>query len=372
MVRGAIALDTAMKPDWLAKYRENNQQVFEAKPVKKSKYSSITQLESLLTKPVKGAAIPRIDMQGVEVMGLNDAVEKMPAQIAQILSKEEVAADQFEAYVNSNFNSGHVIIVGRKAHKKKIAMETKLEEGALQKSIIIIEEGVECCIVNKMHGSGTVLHSQTIYLKEGANATICTIHSESGSLIASQQCIVEGRGKLTNNNCWFGPKTARARVANILNGDGASEREYSLLYSGETQHFDINSSSVHRQRATESHCIFKSVLDGESRNVFDAMIRIEEGATGANALLECHSMILGEKASSNQIPSLEIKTDDVKATHSATVAHIDDDELFYLCSRGIKKESAREMVAKGFLQSVSYMLPQAVRGEIGGEIEKAL
>ena len=343
-------------------YIEKNSAIFRGKPIKKSKYTSISKLEGFLeAAPGKMVVSPKIKSGKAIVMQLDEAILKMPKLLGEISAKEEEASDQFEAFVNSNFNSGFVIIAGTQENNAVLNFEIDIPNGACTKYFLIIEEGAQANIAQEIKSNGNALYSETVYLGQSSKAGIARIHLEGKNAIIAQQCVLEKDSALENNNTWVGGKTIRASVRNILEGEGSSAKEYSILLARGAQHFDINYSSIHRAPSSESHCIFNSALRDESRNVFDGMIRIEEAGAKTNALLECHSMILGDKASSNQIPGLEILTDDVKATHSATVARIDEDEMFYLQSRGLPMADAKKMVVKSFLESVVYKMPIALR-----------
>ncbi len=368
------APQAARAEDWLAQYRGKNLEIFNARPIKKSKYSSIPRLEALLAKPTAGAKAPMPKITGgpVRVLAFEEALNAMPGQMRQILEKEEPTRDQFGAFVNANFSSGFVAVVGRECDGKTIRAELSLPDGVCAKGFFIFEKGVKAAIVMEISGSGTLLYNETAHVQDGASACIARLHLASGGIIDYQQCIVGKGSELVNSNAWFGGGLVRANADVILDGEGCRAEDFSVLLSEGKEQFDLNYSSIHRGAGSFSHNIFNSCLKGESRCVYDGMIRIEESASKTNALLETHSMILGNNASSNQIPQLEIKTDDVKATHSATVAKIEEDELFYLQAKGIPGEEAKKMVVLSFLESVVLKLPQAAREGIMENIERKL
>jgi Fe-S cluster assembly scaffold protein SufB len=129
---------------------------------------------------------------------------------------------------------------------------------------------------------------------------------------------------------------------------------------------------VHVATGTSSFTEIKSVLSGSAKNVFNGMIKILPSGQKTNAMLEAHSMLLSEQASSNNIPGLEIEADDVSATHSASVAQVLDEQLFYLESRGIKKDLARQLIVTSFIESVIYRLPEEFREQLFVLVEKNL
>lgn len=355
--------------DWLSQYHEKNRAIAQARPVRKSKYMSISRLEGMLQKPSAKIRMPKIVGADVAAIPIEQALKKIPEKIAAALSREEGPKDQFGAFVNANFDSGFVLELGKECNGKKIEVELSLSDGSCAKGIYLVAGGIEVEVVEKISGSGTILYSETAHIGDGARLSIARLHHAHAKIIDYQQCIVGKDAMLVNSNTWLGGELVRADACIILDGNGSRAEDYSILLSAGKEQFDLNYSSVHKAPGSFSHNIFNSVLQDESRCVYDGIIRIEPSGSKTNALLETHSMILGGKASSNQIPQLEIKTDDVKATHCATVSKIDDDELFYMQAKGIPIEEARKMAVIGFLEGVVLRLPQNARERIMREIE---
>lgn len=368
-----LTAKTEANSDWLSAYKEKNRIIFDARPLKKSKYTSISRLEELLISE-KGPQVKILTKVGKAhgPMTLKKALSEMPEKIALILSKEERAKDQFEAYINANFDENAECVVIIPMGCAEVTLEIELPQGSCAKYFIIAEKGADVNIIEKIKAKGSALANETVYAEGNQTIKLTKIYLESKNLISCQQCILGKDARLVNGNAWLAGSFVRTNTCNILDGQGSAVEDYSLLLASGTEHYDINYSSVHRAKDTFSHNIFNSALKDNSRAVYDGMIRIEEGGARANALLETHSMILGSGASSNQIPQLEIKTDEVKATHSATVAHIEEEELFYLQAKGIQREEAQRMVVKGFLESIVLKLPQGAREEIIARIDKKL
>ena len=367
-----LAYSKNPKHKFLQKFTRKNAKIFNEKPLKKSKYTSIAKLDELLVKSEKEIKLePKITGKG-RIISLEQALREMPETIQKILEKEEKAKDQYEGFVNSNFNSSFVLVIGKEANNETINLELNLENGIIAKYFIIVEENVKVSLIERLKGEGTVICGETAYLKNNATLNHARINDLGEKSIIYQQLILERDSSLVNSNFWFNGKLVRANTVDVLEGQGANAKDYNILLSKEKDHFDLNYKASHRGTDTSTHCIFKAVLRDESKNVFDGMILIEPSGERTNALLECHSMILGEKASSNQIPGLEIKTDDVKATHSATVARIEEDELFYLESKGISRAEAKRMIVTSFLESVIFQLPLEIQQPLREEFEKRI
>ena len=109
---------------------------------------------------------------------------------------------------------------------------------------------------------------------------------------------------------------------------------------------------LHRQSNTFSDLLYKGVMGKDSFTSWKGNIIVEQGTRGANGYQANKNLIIDESAKLETIPCLEIKTDDVKCSHGVTVGNIDEDHLFYLQSRGMGKEEARQLIIAGFLESI--------------------
>ncbi|MEK6958103.1 MAG: SufD family Fe-S cluster assembly protein [archaeon] len=350
----------------LEEYRKKNLEIFAAKPIKKSKYSSIARLDESLEKSNGNV---KVKVLGAKLQSLREFTEKNQEMIGKILSMEEAPKDQFEAFVNANFSDSFVITVSGKTNAE-ITLEA--DEEACIKYFIIAEQNCEVQIMQALKGEAKLLCNCTLLVREGARVTLATLHLNTADKFFHQQSILEKDASFTNNASWFDGSYVRAKATAILAGEGSTALDYSILFGKGKKHYDLNYVALHKTTNSKSHAVFKAALKDECTNVFDGMIRIKPKADGTNALLECNSMILGEKARSNQIPGLEIETDEVKATHSATVERIEDEQLYYLQSRGIGKEDAKDIIVESFLESVVFLLPEGVRKPIKEEIGKQL
>lgn len=144
----------------------------------------------------------------------------------------------------------------------------------------------------------------------------------------------------------------------ILAGEGASITFLGLLLGKEDQGLKLKIFVDHQAENTKSNVIIKGVLCDTSHIFFDGLIKIENGAKGTDAWLAAHLLLLSQKARGIAVPNLEILENDIKAGHAATVGKINDLELFYLMSRGLSEEKAKELIVQGFLDSMISQFPK--------------
>ncbi len=157
-----------------------------------------------------------------------------------------------------------------------------------------------------------------------------------------------------------GARLHKSRIDNQLVGRGCSVNQVEIGFGGDAQLFDLTSYTRHIGRDTTGDLLSKGVFLDRARGYFKGMIDIERSANGTDSFLGEFAMLLTKQARSVTIPSLEIDQPDVRrAMHSSSVGPIDEDEIFYLMSRGLPREIARKFIVMGFLEPVVARIPLA-------------
>jgi Fe-S cluster assembly protein SufD len=135
------------------------------------------------------------------------------------------------------------------------------------------------------------------------------------------------------------------------------------------QHTDTHSIIDHRQPRCRSQQLYKGILDGKSRAVFNGKVFVRHGAQQTDARQTNKNLLLSKEARVDTKPQLEIFADDVKCTHGAAIGQLEEDEVFYLESRGIRPELARNLLTYGFAEEVIEKIKIAsVRQELDAAV----
>ncbi len=138
--------------------------------------------------------------------------------------------------------------------------------------------------------------------------------------------------------------------ANVVLSAESSECCLSAIYLGrESQHHDITTNMTHSKGYCQSKQVIRGVLDDEARGVFQGKVSVSQDAQKTDGQQMSRALLLSRKAEANAKPELEIYADDVVCSHGATVGELNDDQLFYLTSRGIHRDTARAMLISAFL-----------------------
>jgi Fe-S cluster assembly protein SufD len=124
----------------------------------------------------------------------------------------------------------------------------------------------------------------------------------------------------------------------------------SRLHVTGTDNIDINLTIIHAVPNTSARTSIKAVVDGRGRVNLKGTIIVRPGAQNTNSFLEERVLLLSQNATAEAVPNLEIEANDVKCSHAATIGQIDQEQLFYLQSRGLTTAQAKSLIAQGFLR----------------------
>ncbi len=145
------------------------------------------------------------------------------------------------------------------------------------------------------------------------------------------------------------PVTVSKRVILQLNGQGAIASVHGVILGTGTQSVHLTTVTRHIAPNTSARVNVHGVLTDQAEVDYDGLIKILPQAQVTDSYLASHTLLLGEQCRANAIPSLEIEANEVKCSHEATVAPIDEEDIFYLMSRGLSRTAAEQLITNGFL-----------------------
>jgi Fe-S cluster assembly protein SufD len=146
----------------------------------------------------------------------------------------------------------------------------------------------------------------------------------------------------------LGSKTGKSRMESRLTGPGSTAKLTGAYVLDGTQHVDLDTTQEHDAPHATSDLFFKGVLSGSARSVWRGVIRVAKDAQKTDAYQENRNLVLSPKAHADSIPGLEIKANDVRCTHGATIGRVDPEALYYLMSRGLDRPAAERLIVEGF------------------------
>src|SRR5258705_9214436 len=137
-------------------------------------------------------------------------------------------------------------------------------------------------------------------------------------------------------------------------------RHTGLYITQRDEHLDLFTTDLHEAGHTPGDTVWKGALTGESRASYEGLIHIVKDAQEVDTYLQTHSMLLSPRAKRDSIPSLIVETDNVKASHGGTVGEIDENQVFYMMSRGITRRDAVRILVEGYFEEVIQRLHDPV------------
>jgi len=175
----------------------------------------------------------------------------------------------------------------------------------------------------------------------------------------------------------LGASLAKSRIDAVLAGEGAEAQILGLSFGDGDQHFDYQTLQDHEAPKTVSDLLFKAALAGSASEVWNGTVRIQKPARGADANQTSRNLLLSEKAKAAPIPVLEIEQYDVlRCSHGATAGPIDEEQLFYLESRGVEHKESEHLLVRAFFHDVLDRVPteslrDAIELAVEAKLEKA-
>jgi Fe-S cluster assembly scaffold protein SufB len=182
--------------------------------------------------------------------------------------------------------------------------------------------------------------------------------------VSTRKGFVEQDGKMSWYTGMFGTSLSRYKTDSVMKGPGASSEDVEIVFGTEKQLFDVSSNLDHIGFSTRGRVMVKSIMKDESKSLFKGMIKIRKDAKTSEAYLAGHAILLNKGSHSDAIPGLEIETNEVRATHSASVSQIDEEQIFYLMCRGLDRESAKREIVHGFVEPLSRKMSPFIRAWI--------
>jgi len=155
----------------------------------------------------------------------------------------------------------------------------------------------------------------------------------------------------------FGGEYARVRSDSSLVGQGATSHLLAVYFGEGHQMHDFATFQSHTGKHTTSNLLFKGAVANTSHSVYRGVIGVQKGASGTNAFQTNRNLVLDEGAHADSVPTLEIEENDVSCSHASAVGPIDEEQRFYLESRGVPPEVADRLIVFGFLDDALERVP---------------
>jgi Fe-S cluster assembly protein SufD len=313
-------------------------------------------------------------------------IEEAPAELIERYLGSLVSAhdDAFVALNDAGVRGTAFVYVPRGAIvDSPISLRTvQARTGTLlnQRTLVVVEEGAEVEVWEQfLSGDEQVdgVFNVVTELIVSDNARLRYVCgqglAEKSWIFGAQRAEIGRDGRLDWVALGFGSARGHVRMETRLSGEGADARVTGAYATHGRQHIDFDTTQEHAAPNTTSDLAFRGVLQGRSSAVWKGNIIVDPGAQKTDAFQESRNLLISKRAHADAIPGLEIQANDVRCTHAAAVAQVDPEQLFYLRSRGLPEEIAKQLVIEGFLSAlVERFEAGPVREVLGEALERRL
>jgi Fe-S cluster assembly protein SufD len=304
--------------------------------------------------------------KGVVVCGLATCDE---ADLAGVLGAcSDSSPDAFTVLHDAFLAGGAFIQVpaGVVVDKPIIVLHWSEGEGlaTFPHTLVAAEESAEVTVLDRFGSpdiGGGHLVDAVVELMVGDNARLRYLsvqeHGPHTWQVALQRAHVGRDASLHSSAVALGGDYARLRSESLLAGEGAESDLTAVYFGDHTQMLDFRTLQDHDAPTTHSDLLFKGAVEDQAHSVYSGLIRLRPAARKAIANQTNRNLVLTEGAGAESIPNLEIEANDVKCSHASAVGPIDEDQLYYLESRGVPPAEAERLIVLGFFDDVLERLP---------------
>ena len=312
---------------------------------------------------------PAVAGQGVVLTSLERAVEERPELVEPwYMRRLSEAEGKFPAATAAFWTGGAFLWV-----PPEVRLELPIqvvyvidEPGTAQyaHTLAVVGELAECRIREYDLApdlQGQALHSGAfeLYCQAGAQVRLATLQDwGAGEVhdISTKRVEVARDARCRWAPIHVGGRLTRQRLDIVTAEPGADMRFAGMYFTERNEHLDLFSTDLHEQGHTTGDTVWKGALTGESRASYEGLIQINRGAQETHTYLQTHSMLLSPKAKGDAIPSLIVETDNVSASHGGTVGEVDEDQVFYMMTRGLSRAEAVRILVEGYFEEVIQTL----------------
>lgn len=320
--------------------------------------------------------LEEVQENGVIFLDTDTAVKTCPDLVKDYFGKVVPYTDNKYAALNTAVWSGGVFIyVPPGVHLEKPLQSyfriNTMQMGQFERTLIIVDEGAD---INYVEGCTAPVYSKDslhaavveIFVKKNAHCRYSTVQNWSSNILnlVTQRAIVSENGHMEWVDGNIGSHINMKYPCTILAEPYAKGTAISIAVGSQGQKQDTGSKMIHLAPHTKGTMISKSVARNGGEVNFRGWVRMNKNADHSKCKVECDTLILDEKSRSDTVPLNILQNETSQIEHEATVSNVDEEQLFYLMSRGLTEEQATEMIVMGFLEPFTRELPMEYAVEL--------
>lgn len=327
----------------------------------------------------------QVGPEEVEVLPFAEAAREhedlVRENFGSIISPQE---NYLTALSTALFTTGTVIYVPENVDAEDVTIRTTMNSRSLFNYTLVVTEQSSSVTILERQSTGSEVDSEEgryysglVEISAGENS-----HVQYGSLQDLDEetynyTLKHGLTDQYSTISWIegnlGSRLTKSGVETTLAGEGSETKIVGAFFGHDDQHFDINSRVWHRAEHTTADLVTRGVLDDHSRSVYEGVQDVGSMAWDTNSYQRENTLMLSDESEADASPKLIINNHDTEASHSATVGQINQTDLFYMTSRGVNPQAAKNMLVEGFFVPVlDEVEVEELREDLEGRIKERL
>lgn len=320
--------------------------------------------------------LKELDDAGVIFCDTDTALREYPELLKEYMGKLVPPTDNKYAALNSAVWSGGSFIYVPKGVKltKPVQSYFRINSermGQFERTLIIVDEGAS---IHYVEGCTAPIYSKDslhaavveIYVKKDGYCRYSTVQNWADNIVnlVTKRTLVEENGTMEWIDGNIGSGLNMKYPCCVLKGDNAKGTCVTIAFASKNQFQDTGAKMIHIGKNTTSTIISKSIAKGGGKVNYRGMVRALDNAKGARSHIECDTLLLDGISTSDTIPLNEGRNDEMYIEHEASVSKVNEEQLFYLMSRGLTEEEATKMIVMGFIEPFAKELPMEYAVEL--------
>lgn len=320
--------------------------------------------------------LSEIDEKGVIFLSTDQALKVCPELVKKYFGTIVPYSDNKFAALNGAVWSGGSFIYVPKGVKLEKPLQSYFrinqeKMGQFERTLIIVDEGAD---VHYVEGCTAPIYSKEslhaavveIFVHKNARCRYSTVQNWSHNIVnlVTKRAVCYENALMEWIDGNIGSSVNMKYPACILRGEGAKGTCISIAVASKGQYQDAGARMIHEAPHTSSTIISKTIVKNGGVSNYRGTVRILNSATNSRASVNCDTLILDDISKSDTLPKNELLNNSSYVAHEATVSKIDEEQLFYLMSRGIDEARAKEMIVMGFIEPFSKELPMEYAVEL--------
>ncbi len=305
---------------------------------------------------------------GVRVSTLAEGAKTQGTALEAHLARHAAFENNLFAALNTSYLRDGALVTVAKNQAYAVPVHllfvaTQKEVAAYPRCLVVAETGAECTVIEDFVSlqDGAYFNNAVTEIVVGAGAKVRHIRLQRESLnafhIAHCAVTLDKDATYLSNTVTLGARISRYDLNVAQNGEGAAMKIDGLALISGRQLADTHTLMAHAKPSGRSEQLHKTIVGGAAHAVFNGKVFVHEGAQLTDSAQQSRNLLLSGRAHVDTKPQLEIFADDVKCSHGATVGQLDAEQLFYLKSRGLSDDTARNLLTYAFGAEIIDRIP---------------